>query len=81
MSIKVNYGKSVHGKEEIKAVSDTIRNSTQMGKQTKKFENEISKLFNKKFGLMVNSGSSALLLAYEILPIPKGSNIITPVFL
>ena len=40
MSIKVNYGKSVHGKEEIKAVSDTIRNSTQMGKQTKKFENE-----------------------------------------
>ena len=79
MSIKVNYGKSVHGKEEIKAVSDTIRNSTQMGKQTKKFENEISKLFNKKFGLMVNSGSSALLLAYEILPIPKGSNIITPI--
>ena len=40
---------------------------------------KISELFDKKYGLMVNSGSSALLLAYEVLPIPKGSNIITPV--
>ena len=79
MQIKVNYGKSVHGKDELKAVVDVIKNSTQMGKQTKNFENKISKLFCKKYGLMVNSGSSALLLAYEVLPIPRGSNIITPV--
>lgn len=79
MSIKVNYGLSVHGKDEIKAVVDVIKKSTQMGKQTKIFEKKISKLFYKKYGLMVNSGSSALLLAYEILPISKGSNIITPV--
>jgi len=79
MQIKVNYGKSIHGKDEIKAVIDVIKNSTQMGKHTKNFENKISKLFCKKYGLMVNSGSSALLLAYEVLPIPIGSNIITPV--
>ena len=79
MSLKVNYGQSIHGKEEIKAVVDVIKNSTQMGKYTREFEKKISRLFNKKFGLMVNSGSSALLLAYESLPIPKGSNIITPV--
>tara|TARA_Y100000590_G_C15738463_1_gene1019393 strand:+ start:2789 stop:3982 length:1194 start_codon:yes stop_codon:yes gene_type:complete len=77
--MKVNYGLSVHGKNELKAVCDVIKKSTQMGKNTKLFEKKISKLFQKKYGLMVNSGSSALLLAYEILPIPKGSNIITPV--
>ena len=77
--MRVNYGKSVHGKSEIDEVIKVIKNSTQMGKNTKLFEKKISELFDKKYGLMVNSGSSALLLAYEVLPIPKGSNIITPV--
>ena len=79
MPIKINYGLSVHGKAEVEAVAAVIKKSTQMGKNTKIFENKISKLFNKKYGLMVNSGSSALLLAYEVLPFPRGSNIITPV--
>lgn len=79
MPSKINYGKSVHGNDEIKAVVSVIKKSTQMGDKTKTFENKISKLFNKKYGLMVNSGSSALLLAYEVLPIPKKSNIITPI--
>lgn len=39
---------------------------------------KISKLFAKKYGLMVNSGSSALLLAMETLNFPAGSEIITP---
>ena len=79
MRLKVNYGQSIHGNEEIKAVTKVLKHSTQMGKCTREFEKKISKLFNKRFGLMVNSGSSALLLAYESLSIPKGSNIITPV--
>lgn len=79
MSLRVNYAQSVHDKKEINEVIKVIKNSTQMGKYTREFEKKISKLFSKKFGLMVNSGSSALLLAYETLPIPKGSNIITPV--
>ena len=79
MSLRVNYAQSVHGKKEINEIIKVIKNSTQMGKYTSEFEKKISKLFAKKFGLMVNSGSSALLLAYETLPIPKGSNIITPV--
>ncbi len=77
--MRVNYGESVHGKDEIKAVLGVLNKTTQMGKNTKLFENKVSKLFNKKYGLMVNSGSSALLLAYETIPIPKGSNIITPI--
>ena len=50
MSIKVNYGLSVHGKDEIKAVVDVIKKSTQMGKSVKEFENKVSKMFGKKYG-------------------------------
>ena len=49
-----------------------------MGKNVYQFENKVSKLFQKKYGLMVNSGSSALLLAFEVLNLPKGSEVITP---
>ena len=36
-----------------------------MGKHVYEFEKNVAKLFNKKYGLMVNSGSSALMLAME----------------
>jgi CDP-6-deoxy-D-xylo-4-hexulose-3-dehydrase len=76
--IRVPYGLSVHGKEEIKAVNNVLLTSTQMGKNVYLFEKKIAKLYDKKYGLMVNSGSSALLLAMESLNLPKGSEIITP---
>lgn len=76
--IRVPYGQSVHGAEEINAVNSVLKSSTQMGKSVFKFENKIAKLFQKKYGLMVNSGSSALLLAFEALNLPKGSEVITP---
>jgi len=77
-NIRVPYGKSVHGQEEIKAVLNVLKSSTQMGKNVTTFEKKIAKLFNKKYGLMVNSGSSALLLAMEVLDLPEGSEVITP---
>ena len=75
---RVPYGLSVHGKEEIKAVTEVLNSTTQMGKNVSTFERKVAKLFNKKYGLMVNSGSSALMLAMETLELPKGSEIITP---
>ncbi len=77
-NLRVPYGLSVHGPDEIKAVTKVLKTSTQMGKHVHTFEKKISKLFEKKYGLMVNSGSSALLLAMETLKFPKGSEIITP---
>tara|TARA_B100000989_G_scaffold295654_1_gene277166 strand:- start:1895 stop:3103 length:1209 start_codon:yes stop_codon:yes gene_type:complete len=77
-NIRVPYGLSVHGKDEINAVTKVLKSSTQMGKNVTNFEKKISKLFSKKYGLMVNSGSSALMLAMETLNFPKGSEIITP---
>ena len=76
--MRISYGKNVYGKEEIAAVNKTLKKSTQMGKSVKEFENKIAKNFSKKFGVMVNSGSSALTLAMKVLKIKKGDEIITP---
>ena len=49
-----------------------------MGKAVRKFEIKVSKMFSKKYGLMVNSGSSALTLAMQSLNLKKNDEIITP---
>ncbi|HSW70212.1 MAG TPA: aminotransferase class I/II-fold pyridoxal phosphate-dependent enzyme [Gammaproteobacteria bacterium] len=75
----VPYGQTVHGEEEIEAVVSVLRTSTQMGKHVREMEDKVAALFNKKHGIMVNSGSSANYLAIEILQLPAGSEVITPV--
>jgi CDP-6-deoxy-D-xylo-4-hexulose-3-dehydrase len=75
---RVPYGLSVHGEDEIAAVVDVLRASTQMGSCVRKMEREVSELFGQKHGIMVNSGSSALMLALELLDLPEGSEVITP---
>ena len=75
---RIAYGLNVYNREEINAVLKTLKKSTQMGKNVSTFENKISKLFSKKYGLMVNSGSSALLLALKVINLKKGSEIIVP---
>ena len=54
---KIPYGLNVYNNEEIKAVLKTLKKSTQMGNAVNNFEKKISKLFSKRYGLMVNSGS------------------------
>ena len=76
--MKISYGKNVYNNEEIKAVLNQLKKSTQMGKSVDIFESKIAKLFSKKYGLMVNSGSSALTLATNVLNFKKGDEIITP---
>ena len=76
--MRVTYGQSVHGGEEIEAVIKVLKSSTQMGKNVSSLESKISKLFSKKYGIMVNSGSSALLIALEILNLKRNDEIITP---
>ncbi len=78
--LRVPYTLSVHGREEAAAVAKVItEHRTGLGKETSLFEKKISALFGKKYGVMVNSGSSANLLAFEILNLPPGSEVITPV--
>ncbi len=78
MKKSISYGKNVYDNKEIHAVIKTLKKSTQMGESVESFEKKISKLFGKKYGLMVNSGSSALILAIKSLNLKKGSEIITP---
>ncbi len=74
----ISYGKNVYNKEEIFAVNNTLKKTTQMGVSVASFENKIAKIFGKKYGVMVNSGSSALILALKCLNLKKGSEVITP---
>ena len=78
--LRVPYGMAVHDTEEENAVLQIIKNKkTIMGDKVKQFENEVSTLFGKELGIMVNSGSSANLLTFEILDIPENSEVITPI--
>ncbi len=79
-SLRVPYGQAVHDKEETAAVVKVLNEHRSiMGPETKKFESSVAKLYNKKYGVMVNSGSSANLLAIELLNLPAGSEVITPI--
>ena len=78
---KIYYGKATYDKKEINAVLNVLNNhslSLVDGKHVKELEKKVSSLFGKKYGLMVNSGSSANLLALASLNFKKGSEIITP---
>ena len=46
--LHVPYGKTVHGEEEIDAVVNVLRTSTQMGPNVRSFEEKIAKTFDKK---------------------------------
>ena len=74
----ISYGKNVYDKLEINAVLKTLKKSTQMGQAVNSFESKIAPLFGKKYGLMVNSGSSALILAFKVLNLKKNSEVIAP---
>jgi len=78
--LSVPYGMAVNDTKEENAVLEIIKNKkTIMGDKVKQFEKEVSTLFGKELGIMVNSGSSANLLAFEVLDIPEDSEVITPI--
>jgi len=77
---KIFYAKASYGKKEINAVLNVLKKPLTLmdGINVKKFEKKVARLFGKKYGLMVNSGSSANLLAIATLGLKNNSEIITP---
>ena len=78
---KVYYGRAVYNNREINAVIKVLKNESLSlvdGNNVKLLEKKVSSIFGKKYGLMVNSGSSANLLAIAALNFKKNSEIITP---
>ena len=78
---KIFYGKAVYDHNEIKAVLKVLKKHSLNlidGPHVKILEKKVANIFGKKFGLMVNSGSSANLLALSSFKFKKGSEVITP---
>jgi len=83
MRRKVWYAPYKHesfGEAEIKAVEESLRDGwlAGFGPKSVEFEKKIAREFGKKYGVFVNSGSSACLLALAALDLEKGSEVITP---
>lgn len=78
---KVYYAEANYSDEEIDAVMEVLKNSRlalMCGKNVQKLESKVSDIFNKEFGLMTNSGSSANLIGVQALNLKKGTKVITP---
>ena len=79
--MRVYYAEANYGDEEIDAAMKILKEerlALMCGKNVSKLEERVAKIFNKDFGLMTNSGSSANLLAVKGLNLEKGSKVITP---
>ncbi len=77
---RIDYAGSVHDDREIDAVVEVLRGgptAMRIGKNVKAMERRVADLFAKKRGVMCNSGSSALYLAYEAIDLQLGDEIIT----
>lgn len=80
MSERVFYSSSVHDEAEIDAVVEVLRSGPQglwPGRRVNAMERRVAELFGKRRGVMVNSGSSALYLAVELLDLEPGTEVVT----
>ena len=78
---RIEYAGSVHDEEEIEAVVSVLRGGARalrIGPNVKEMERRVAEKLGKARGIMVNSGSSALYLAIELLDLSPGEEIVTP---
>ncbi|MEZ5349117.1 MAG: DegT/DnrJ/EryC1/StrS family aminotransferase [Microthrixaceae bacterium] len=77
---RIEYAGSVHDEREIEAVVEVLRGgptALRIGRNVRAMESRVAELFAKQRGVMVNSGSSALYLAIEVLDLAQGDEVIT----
>lgn len=70
------------GEKELEYVSEAVRSGwiSSEGKYIRAFEEKFSIYVNRKYGITVNNGTNALVLALRALDFPKGSQVIIPSF-
>jgi CDP-6-deoxy-D-xylo-4-hexulose-3-dehydrase len=76
----VRYGGAMFDQREIDAVNSVLADPMGLipGVQVCAFERRVADFMGKRHGVMVNSGSSALLIAMRLANLPPGSEVITP---
>lgn len=77
---RIDYAGSVHDEREIEAVVEVLRGgptALRIGRNVRAMERRVAELLGKQRGVMVNSGSSALYLAIEVLDLAPGDEVIT----
>ena len=75
---EILYGGAMLDQKEIDAVVNVMKTGMAVGEQTQTFEARCARLLGHQYGAMVNSGSSALMLAMRLMRLPQGSEVITP---
>lgn len=76
---RVEYASAVYGEEEVQASLKVLRSRwLAPAKQTGKFQHQVALRFGKKYGLFVNSGSSALFLSLKSFGFSPDKEVITP---
>ena len=77
---RIEYAGSVHDQREIDAVLAVLTGgptALRIGPHVREMERRVAELFGMARGVMVNSGSSALYLAVELLGLEPGDEIVT----
>lgn len=76
---RITYGAAIFEKEERQAIEEVLdRNWWALNGEGELFEKELAKFVGKKHCILVNSGSSALLLTITALGLPPGSGVVVP---
>ena len=75
---EIRYGGAMLDQKEIDAVVNVMKTSMVVGPQTQSFEARCARLLGHEHGIMVNSGSCALMLALRLADLPRGAEVITP---
>lgn len=85
MEMRFELTSSTWGKEEEQAVLEVMKSGMYtMGEKVREFEDKFAKYFGMKYAVMVNSGSSANLIAVASLfykkenPLKRGDEVIAP---
>jgi CDP-6-deoxy-D-xylo-4-hexulose-3-dehydrase len=76
----VRYGGAMYDRSEIDAVNAVMADPMGLipGPKVMEFERRLADFMGKRHGVMVNSGSSALLIAMRLADLPPGAEVITP---
>jgi CDP-6-deoxy-D-xylo-4-hexulose-3-dehydrase len=74
----IDYVGAYYDETEIEAVVEVLRGSLRVGDKVARFERRVADAWGKAHGIMVNSGSSALELAFDLMALEPGDEFLTP---